>query len=308
MLRLVDIVEQNSDNILFRTEEITAEDIMPYVIYDTSTGTTSPDEDYPAWRATTTETATGADGADFSIDNTNLYPSYITNISDYTALNPRLFKVMSLIEYQMLHSVLVRFDLVRKRLPNPGITIDSTDGIGQDGAVSFAGGFEKKMTIGEVMLMMAGTIVEVNGAPPRTSFWPAYHTTESDKINNPYFKANGIPNDMVELVQLGTLIRCLISQGIMEVDIHFNTSDSGLQLTFDRAGQIKTWYDSILAEYKDMKSLFKWNHANHGGVGVGTVPFSAMGIWGTLMNNASYGGTLAVQTVLGFSSRGNVPM
>jgi hypothetical protein len=112
---------------------------------------------------------------------------------------------------------------------------------------------------------------------------------------------------MIELVKLGTLIRCLLAMGILETDISFSTSDSGLQLTFDRANQIKGWRGDLLAEYKDAKALFKWNHANHSGVGVGTYPY-AMGLWGPMLNNVMSGGTMAVNSLLGFNAKGNVPM
>jgi len=309
MLRLVDITNRTSTGVTFQTTEVSDADVIPYVIYDTSTGINiNAFDDYHAWRALTALTSTGSTTTEFTINNTNLYPSYTDPILDYTQLNPKLFCVMSLNEYEMLQNVITRFDLVRKRLPNPGVAISSTDGVGQNGVVSFAGGFEKKMTVREIMQMMMGTIIEINGSPPRTSFFPSFQTSEDDIISNPYQKNLGFPYDMSELVIMGTLIRCLIATGIMEVDISFTVSDSGLQLTFDRVSHIKGWHDSLLAEYKEQKSLFKWNHANHAGVGLGSTPFAAYGLWGTLMNNASYGGQLALHSVLGFTARGNVPM
>ena len=306
MLRLVNIVSQDASQITFQTEELGEEGSVVYVIYDTSTGVSIAErEDYLGWRAVASETSTGYA---FTINNSNVYPSFSGPISDYSDLSPRLFRTMTLQEYSMLHDVLIRLDLVRKRIPNPGVTVQGTDRVGEDGVVSFAGGFEKKMTVDEIMRMMEGAIFELNATPPRTAYWPIYDTEDSDKLYNPYLRASGIPADMGEVAKLGTLIRCLVSVGILEVDISFSTSDSGLQLTFDRAGQIKGWADALLNEYKEMKALFKWNHANHAGVGVGTVPWAAYGIWGTLMNNVSYGGQLALHSVLGFTARGNVPL
>jgi len=311
MLRLVSVYEQAADHITFQTEEFTGE-AVPYVMFDTSTGVSiySPNytEDYPAWRATAIATSTGSAVYRFTINNSNLYPATSKTIADYTTLSPRLFKTMTLQEYTILNDVLIRFDLVRRRLPNPGIGLASTDGIGEDGVVAFTGGHEKKMMISEIMSMGEGAILEINGTPPRTQFWPVYLTPENDKIYNPYYSNAGIPNDMMELAKMGTLIRCLIAMGILEVDISFSTSDSGLQLTFDRAAGVKGWHDALITEYKEMKSLFKWNHANHAGVGVGTVPWSATGIWGTLMNNATSGGTLGLTSLLGFTARGNTPL
>jgi hypothetical protein len=311
MLRLVSIYEQTSDHITFLTEEL-SNNVVAYVMFDTSTGVSinasNYTEDYPTWRCVAAETSTGSTEFRFTINNSTLYPATSKTIVDYTTLSPRLFKIMTLQEYTILNDVLIRFDLVRKRLPNPGIGIASTDGVGEDGVVAFTGGHEKKMMISELMQMAEGAVVEVNGTPPRTQFWPMYLDLEADKAYNPYYSNAGIPNDMMELIKMGTLIRCLISMGILEVDISFSTSDSGLQLTFDRASHVKGWHDALLTEYKEMKALFKWNHANHAGVGVGTVPFSAIGIWGTLMNNATVGGTLGLNSVLGMTSRGNVPM
>jgi len=308
MLRLVSIYEQTADHITFQTEEL-SDSVVPYVVYDTSTGVSiNVQEDYPSWRCVAIETSTGSSVCSYTINNTNLYPLGAKAISNYTTLNPRLFKTMTLQEYSIINDVLIRFDLVRKKMPNPGIGIASTDGIGEDGVVAFTGGNEKKMAVGEISAMMEGAVIEVNGTPPRTGFWPMYLTVDSDKTYNPYYSNAGIPNDMMELVKVGTLLRCLIAMGIMEVDISFSTTDSGLQLTFDRATPIKGWHDSLLTDYKEMKTLFKWNHANHAGFGVGTVPWAATGIWGTLMNNATIGGTLGLNSVLGFTSRGNTPL
>jgi len=310
MLRLVDVTVRTTTGITFQvTDDIDLDDTMVYVVYDTSTGvSTVVQEDYLGFRTTAVETSTGSGIYEFTISNTNKYPSYSDDISDFTILKPKLFRVMSLQEYLILQDVLIRFDLVRKRLPNPGVTVQGTDGVGEAGAVSFVGGYEKKMTVGEIMTKIEGTILELNGTPPRTSFWPLFQTLEADKINNPFYRSGGIPLDMMELIKLGTLIRCLTALGILEIDISFSSSDSGLQLTFDRAGQIKGWADSMLADYKEMKTLFKWNHANHAGIAVGTNSFMGLGIYGTLMNNLSSGGALALNSVLGFSGRGSTQL
>jgi hypothetical protein len=313
MLRLVSISEQTSTGVTFVSEEFDGENVVPYIIYDTSSGfNASLTEDYYAWRAVNALTSTGATTYEFTIDNSNLYPSTTTTIADYRILNPRLFRVMTLPEYNILTEVLVRLDLVRRRLPNPGAGLSSTDGIGENGVVSYAGGYEKKMTVLEIMYMIEAAIVDINGSSPRTFYWPAFFDADADKINNPYLRNAGstmaFPIDLLQLVVLGTMLRCLIAVGILEVDISFSSSDSGLQLTFDRASQYKGWHDTLINDYNQQKSLFKWNHANHAGIGIGTVPWTATGPWGTLMNNASYGGTLGLQSVLGFSSRGNVQL
>jgi len=309
MLRLYDIDEQTATAVKFQTEEITASDRIAYVMYDTSTGNnidTNPD--YYSWRTTTALTSTGASDVYLTIDSSNIYPSYEINPVSYLNLSPRHFKIMSYQEYQIINNVLIRLDLVRRRLPNPGTGISSVNGVGQAGIVSYVGGFEKKMTIEEIGRMMEGTVIELNMTPPQTSYWPAFSTTTQDKATTPY-SMNGFPYDMVELATQGTLIRCLLALGLLEVDISFSTSDSGLQLTFDRVGNVKSWYDSLLTQYKEDKTLFKWNHASHSGVGVGTSPWIVSGIWGTMVNQVGFGaGQLALNSILGIGSRGNIPM
>jgi hypothetical protein len=311
MLRLVDVTSRTATGIRFQTQELSQPDQVPYVVYDTSTGASylmGLIEDYYGWRTTTVLTSAGSTTVYFDISNSNMYPSYIDPLSNYTVLKPSLFKIMSYQEYVILQNVLTRLDLVRRRYPNPGFTVDTNNSIGQYGTVSFSGGFEKKLTVGEVGQMMEGSIVEINATPPMTFFWPAYMTTTSDIFQNPYGVAQGLPYDMVELVTMATMIRALMATGILEVDIHFNASESGLQITFDRSDKLKGWRADLVNDYKDQKNLFKWNHANHYGVGIGTVPFAAYGIWGTLLNNATYGGSLAYTSVMGFGAKGNVPL
>lgn len=311
MLRLVDVVSRTSTGIQFRTSEITTADKVPYILYDTSTGASyllGLIEDYYGWRSTTSLTSSGATDVYFSINNSNIYPSYVDPITNYVNLKPSLFKFVSYQEYVILQNVLVRLDLVRKRFPNPGFAVNTTNSVGENGTVSFSGGFEKKMTLNEIGQMMEGCIVELNATPPMTYYWPSFMTTTSDVFTNPYTNVTGMPFDMIDIVVLGTLIRCLIAVGILEVDIHFTASESGLQLTFDRATHVKGWRDALLQEYKDLKALFKWNHANHAGVGIGTTPWSAVGVWGTLFNNVSYGGSIAFSSVMGFNPSSNIPL
>jgi hypothetical protein len=311
MLRLVDVTSKTSTEIQFRTQEITTPDSVPYVLYDTSTGASYLQgliEDYYGWRSLTTLTSTGASDVYFSINNANIYPSYTDPLLDYTVLKPSLIKVMSYQEYVVIQNVLTRLDLVRRRYPNPGFAVSTTNSVGQDGTVSFAGGYEKKLTIGEIGQMMEGTIVEINATSPMTYFWPQFMSKESDPFSNPYGIVQGLPYDMVELIILGTLIRALMAIGILEVDISFSASESGLQITFDRASQIKGWRDALLTEYKETKAVFKWNYANHYGVGIGTTPWASQGLWGTLLNNVTYGGSLAYTSIMGFAAKGNVPL
>jgi len=313
MLRLVDIVSKTSTGIQFHTEEISEKDNIAYVVYDTSTGYSLAlglSEDYYTWRAKTVLTSTGAQDVYFSIDNTNLYPSYSVTVPDYRNLKPSLFTIINYPEYMILQAVITRLDMVRRRYPNPGFAVSTTNSVGQNGTVSFAGGFEKKFMINEIMWMLMGCIVEINATSPMTSFWPVFTSETADKSigRNPFMLYMGIPYDMIEVISLGTIIRCLMAWGILEVDISFTASDSGLQVTFDRTGNVKGWHDQLMTDFKENKFLFKMNHANHAGVSIGTLPFASLGLYGVLLNNTMSGGILGYSSLSGFNARGNTPM
>ena len=311
MLRLVDISSIATDSIVFHTEELTTDDLVAYVVFDTSTGVAASPyalmDDYVGWRVQTVQTSTG-DAVTLTIDNSHLYPSFSKTIPDYTELGIPLFSILTRVEYEILHNTLLRLDLVRRRMPNPGFILSSTNNIGQDGTVAMSGGFYKKMTVYEVMQIIMATIVEINCTSPRTNFWPIFQDIAADKSNNPLRSFHGFPFELIDLCTTGAIIRCLIALGLLEVDINFSTSDSGLQLTFDRVSHTKGWHDSLLQGYKEEKYKMKMNYANHYGVSVGTLPFAALGAWGTLVNNASAGGQLAMTTVMGLNIGGNVPM
>jgi len=309
MIRLLDIASKTTDNVIFKSIEANSIDKMTYVLYDTY-----PEEsvlnlpDYITWRSKTYEDST-LNNIVFKIDNANLFPSYTAPLQDYTILSNRGFKVVSFMEYEILQALLTRIDLVRRRLPNPGSTISDTDGIGQGGVVSFAGGFDKKFTIDELMQFIEGTLVEINIHPPATTFY-WYFTSEQEETSytNPYNFYNGVPYKMFDLLVQGALIRALISWGILEVDIHFSASDSGLQITYDRVGHVKGWHDTLLAEYTKQKDLVKWDCVNSYGIAVGTVPFAALGIIGAATNMIQEHGVLPMNTLVGFFSRGYTPL
>lgn len=308
MLRLVDMESRVTTGIRFSTEELTAADLVPYVIYDTSTGASYLQglvEDYYAWRTVTVTSTGSTTDCYFDINNTNLYPSFTGALPDYTVLKPSLFKVVSYQEYAILQAVLARLDLVRRRYPNPGFAINSTNNIGQDGNVSFAGGFEKKLSIDELMTMIMGTIVEINGTSPTTTFWPAFMSSSADKFTNPYTAVVGLPFSFIEICTMGVLIRALFATGILEIDINFSASESGLQLTFDRDAKIKSWQDSLLQDYLKAKEQFKMEYIA-APLGLGTYASAGMGAYQTLFAATMSGGQIAASS-LGYS-RANVPL
>jgi len=308
MLRLVDIIEQNSDNIVFQTTEISAKDNVAYVMHDTSTGTTTMN-DYYSWRCVTTSTGSNTVFAT-TINNDTKYPGTEDNVADYSAFNPKLFKVMTWAEYEIIQMLLTRIDLIRRRFPNPGATISDTDGIGQGGVVGFAGGWDKKFSLEELRQMVDGALIEVNIHPPATEHWWEFIAEDSDAVSNPYSRTlgAGIPYKFVDLIVQGALIRSLNAWGILEIDLSFTTSDSGLAITYDHVNPIASWMQNLLNEYKSQKDMIKWDSVNSMGIGVGTYPFAVSAMWGAAMNMISQGGTVPLSSMLGFGIRANTPM
>ncbi|GEM_PF-6277996 len=309
MLLDFDIVEQLSDGITFTTETLTEDDYRCYIVYDTSTGYTTL-RDYYVWRADT-YTSTGlTDAVGLVINNNCLYPRLTPPITDYSELNPFLFYMLTSQEHQILMNVIDRLDLVRKRLPNPGTIIEDVDGFGDNGVASVAGGYYKKFAISELMRYIEGSLIEINFYPPVTSFYWEFTTADTDRINNPYLRSTGyaVPYNFVDLIVQGAMIRALMSWGILEVDLNFSTSDAGLTITYDKVGHVQSWYDRLLTSYTQQMGLTKMNYANHAGVGLGSLPFAAGGIFGSALGMIEHSGTIPLTSMLGFNIRSNTPL
>jgi len=308
MLRLYSVESADATEVNFSTAEIPYSSYMPYVVYDTSSGLTTL-EDYYSWRSTTTVNAVTSEG-EFSIINSNLYPRTSSTIADYTILNTKLFSVLTFVEHYVLTCVLDRLDLVRKRLPNPGAIIEDVDGIGNGGVVSVAGGYDKKFSVPELTRFIEGALIEINIHPPATNFYWSFTTAAQETVTNPYAResATGIPYKFVDLIVQGAVIRALMAWGILEIDLNFITSDSGLQITYDKVNHVSNYMDRILNEYKSQKEFIKYDCVNSSGVGVGSMPFAAMGIWGYAMNMIQNSGVVPLSSMLGFNIRSNVPL
>lgn len=311
MLRLVDITSQTSTGITFETSEITENDVTTYVMYDTSTGITTM-RDYYSWRSLTTSTG-DEDIFSLEISNSTKYPKVVADISNYTIFDPSLFKVMTWAEYEVISMLLTRIDLIRRRFPNPGVTISDVDNVGQGGVVSFAGGWDKKFSLEELRQMIEGALIECNVHPPCTNFYWQFSTEDVDKQYNPYYRLangiSGIPYELIDIVVQGAVIRCLMAWGILEIDLKFNTSDAGLTITYDRVGDISSWMQNILNEYKSQKDFIKMNFVNSYGVGVGTTPFGATALWGMMLNQVTGPtGITPLSSMLGFGIRANTPL
>lgn len=310
MLRFFDILTQDPAGIRFNTPDIRWADYVPYVFYDTSTGYTTL-RDYYAWRTvTSTGTVVTDETTYFNISDAALFPRTAPPLGDYSVLDPSLFTVLTYVEFMVLQNVLQRVDLVRRRLPNPGIVISSTDGYGNNGVASVAGGYDKKFSVSELMRFIEGALIEINIHSPATEFYWSFTTVQTEKLTNPYHLQNymGVPYKFLDLIVQGAVIRALYAWGLLEVDLQFNTSDSGLQITYDKVSSVSSWVDKLLQEFIRQKDFIKMDCVNSRGVGVGTLPFMAAGIWGTAMNMIQTQGTLPMSSMLGFNLRSNTPL
>ena len=308
MLRLYDIPYQDTTSVTFTTEELGSANFVPYVVYDTSTGYSGL-EDYYTWRAQTF-TSTGMVGTSFVISNSNLYPKFSPAVTLYTSLQKKLFYIMSQREQQILITLIDRLDLVRRRLPNPGAVIEDVDGMGNRGVVALSGGYDKKFAISELMRFIEGSLIEINIHPPATNAYWLFTSVDQEKITNPYNldAASGVPYKLVDLIIQGAVIRALVAWGVLEIDLNFSTSDSGLQITYDKVAYLSGWMDRLLQEFQKQKDFIKWDFVNSYGVGVGSLPYAATGIWGTAMNMIQHSDIIPLTSMLGFNIRSNVPL
>lgn len=309
MLRFYSVTDSTNDYITFISEEIENDNKVVYLCYDTSTGIIGQD-DYYAWRTTTTQvtSSTGIITYPFRIDNTRIFPTFSNTPYLYSDLDLSTLHIISSNEYWVLNSIITRLDTVRRRFPNVGPLITDGDGIGEGGAVGFGGGFDKKFSIKELLNFMEGALIEINIHPPATNYWWAYVDADSERKSNPYNRNSGVPFSLLDLVVQGAIIRALTAWGLLEVDLNFNTTDAGLQISYDRVNHVASWMGTLLNEYKAQKDFIKYDSVNSYGVGVGTYPYSALGIYGTAMNMISHNGSIPFTSLLGFSTKGYTPL
>ena len=211
-------------------------------------------------------------------------------------------------ELEIFESLRTRVDLVRKRLPKPGTVINYKDGIGDGGVVGYAGGFDKKFSLIEYLEFINGALIEINITSPATQFWWDYTSASMDMLSNPYNRNSGVPFKIQDLIVLGGMIRALVSWGILEVDLNFNTVDSNLSVTFDRSSQVASWQQNILNEFNSKVKLFKWDFVNSYGVALGSTPYQLLGLWGKVAGMTMQGSTLSMNSVLGYGFAASRPL
>ena len=314
MVKMFDIFEKTSTGIGIRVNRkiIPNADYAVYVIYDTSTGVVGL-PDYYLWRCVTTDTPNAvtnyADYVDISLNNSCVYPSYTPSVPNYLQLSNHLIKLITGQELDILNNVMLRVDMVRKRLPNPGVVIDSTANVGDNGVVDYSGGFSKKFTVEEYLQFINGSLIEINITPPATKMWWTFVPNDIDMNPNPYLATHtGVPVKVSDLIVQGSIIRSLVAWGLLEVDIAFNSTDSNLAISFDRGGAVQSWMTTLTNEFTRQLKLAKWDFVNSYGVAIGTSPYQLLGLWGNMCGTLSQNGVLSVNTLMGYGYTASRPM
>ncbi len=313
MVKFFDIIEKTNALIRIRVDRkiIRSSNLAIYAIYDTDPSDTTR-RDYIQWRVISEDVDPTVPDFDKYVDivlnDSKIYPSYESIVVDYTTLEDSLLRLVSSQELEILRYVKDRIDLVRKRLPNPGTYINDTDGIGDGGIVAYAGGFYKKFAVGEYLDFINGALLEINITAPITRFWWEFLSVDMDMNPNPYKQRLGVPVGLQDLIVQASTIRALESWGILEVDLGFQTVDSGLSISFNRSPLVKSWLNDFINRYESQKRVVKMNYANHHGVGVGTSPLMIGGIYGRMVDMSQLQNTVGLNTMLGFGSSSNRPM
>lgn len=314
MVKMFDIFEKTSTGIGIRVSKkiIPDVDYAVYAIYDTSTGVVGL-PDYYLWRCVTTatpDTVTNHDDyVDILINNSSIYPSYSPTVTNYLQLSNRLLKLITGQELEILNNVMLRVDMVRKRLPNPGVVIDSTANVGDNGVVDYSGGFSKKFTVEEYLQFINGSLIEINITPPATKMWWTFVPNDIDMNPNPYLATNtGVPIKVSDLIVQGSIIRSLVAWGLLEVDIAFNSTDSNLSISFDRGGAVQSWMAALTNEFTRQLKIAKWDFVNSYGVALGTSPYQLLGLWGNMCGTLSQNGSLSVNTLMGYGYTASRPL
>lgn len=235
----------------------------------------------------------------FGISNENLYPILRPKLPDYNVLRPLQFNVMTEMEWDIILSSLRYIDLVRSRHPNLG---QRKLGMG------FSGGFEKKFSIEELLDFLHQTVVEMNIHPPATMFWFQYVATPSSSSGsyNPYFVQSGIPYFWKDALVKGVVIKAILSRQIYEIDTNFNISDSGLSITYDRDSRLSGVLQGLIEQFQDLKKKIKWQHAPHGGSGIGTFfGFGGNPIYQNVINSLNLTGSIGLRSLSPFFAGGS---
>lgn len=236
----------------------------------------------------------------FGISNENLYPILRPKVPDYNVLRPLQFNILTEMEWDIILSSLRFIDLVRSRHPNLG---QRRLGMG------FSGGFEKKFSIEELLDFLHQTVVEMNIHPPATMFWFQYtSSSQNGSVGNynPYYVQTGIPYFWKDALVKGVVIKALLSRQIYEIDTNFNISDSGLSITYDRDARLGGVLSGMIEQFQSLKKGIKWQHAPHGGSGIGTFfGFGGNPIYQNVINSINLAGQVGLRSLSPFFAGGS---
>lgn len=236
----------------------------------------------------------------FGISNANLYPKTRPSVPDYNVFRPLQFNILTEFEWDLILSSLRFIDQVRSRHPNLG---QRRLGMG------FSGGFEKKFSIEELLDFLHQTVVEMNIHPPATMFWFQYVAIPRDGGSgsyNPYYVQTGIPYFWKDALVQGIVIKALLSRQIYEIDTNFNISDSGLSISYDRDSRLGSVLQGLIQQFEDRKKKIKWQHAPHGGSGIGTFfGFGGNPIYQNVINSINLRGSVSLRALSPFFAGGS---
>lgn len=236
----------------------------------------------------------------FGISNANLYPKTRPQIPDYNVFRPLQFNILTEMEWDIILSSLRFIDIVRSRHPNLG---QRRLGMG------FSGGFEKKFSIEELLDFLHQTVVEMNIHPPATMFWFQYSAVPRDGAAgsyNPYYVQTGIPYFWKDALVQGVVIKALLSRQIYEIDTNFNISDSGISISYDRDSRLSGVIQGMMEQFQDRKKKIKWQHAPHGGSGIGTFfGFGGNPIYQNVINSINLRGSVSLKSLSPFFAGGS---
>lgn len=211
-------------------------------------------------------------------------------IGSYADLYETNLHMMTELEFKVLKQLITQLDKVRRHYPTK---------------------FEKKYSIEELLVCMEAALVDINITSPVTQFWWTFvpATAGQTQINPMNAPNAGVPEIMFNLLVQGALIHALITKGILEVDLNFNYSDSGLTLTYDNASQYSSWYDRLTQAYTQQKTIMK-QHWRPRGMGIGTIPEFGFGWFGQINqlmnNNPRYDQVFSTWWTNGNSGRGQM--
>jgi hypothetical protein len=315
MIRLFEVVEKNSEGVLFGAQEFSSTNLPCFIVYDVpvqgqtieTSGGAVVLPDYLTWKSYTTSATIPSTANNInSRYRTKTSTGLITNNpfqlpmtgTVYTANTDVKFNVLPVWNDCLFTNQQIRtftgYDSLLET--NFHIMTETEYQILKQLIVRldfvrrrYPSRFEKKYLVEELLVFMEAALVDINLTPPVTRFWWWYteRLQRQAQINPMQASSNGaggIPEILWSLVVDGAVIHALMAKGILEADLNFNYSDQGITLTYDNASHYSSWTDKMLQAYVVKKKEMKQNFRPTG-LGLGTYSEVGLGYFG-LINSA----------------------